>query len=55
MGDSLLSSQYIHGVYIPAALIVVGTAIVKREWLIYGVLLSVSLGAFKLFNMRMSH
>ncbi|KAL2123371.1 hypothetical protein VTJ04DRAFT_3826 [Mycothermus thermophilus] len=52
MGDSLLSSQYIHGVYIPAALIVVGTAIVKREWLIYGVLLSVSLGAFKLFNMQ---
>lgn len=51
---SILSSQYIHGVYIPSALLIVGTAIVKMEWVIYAVALAALLGAWKVYNNRMS-
>lgn len=51
---SALSSQYIHGVYIPSALLIVGTAIVKKEWVIYAVAVAVLLGAWKVYNNRMS-
>lgn len=51
---SVLSSQYVHGVYIPSALLIVGTAIVKMEWVIYAVALAVLLGAWKVYNNRMS-
>lgn len=45
--------QYINGVYIPAGLIVLGTLIVKREWLPYAVAVAAILGAWKIYNNRM--
>lgn len=49
---SLSSRQYIDGIYIPAGLLVVGTFIVKREWLPYAVALALALGAFKFVRTR---
>lgn len=42
----------LHGVYIPAALLVVGVALVKLEWVGYAILASVSLALFKLWRGR---
>ncbi|KAF2834549.1 ferredoxin reductase-like protein [Patellaria atrata CBS 101060] len=44
--------QYINGIYIPGVLIVVGCAIVKKEWLPYAVVLSVFLGGWKMWSTR---
>jgi len=44
------SSQYVNGVYIPAGLLLVGTAIMKTEWLPYAVALAAVLGAWKVFS-----
>ena len=49
---SLLSKQYVDGIYIPAGLLVFGTFIVKREWLPYAVALALALGAFKFIRTR---
>jgi len=51
---SFLSPQYVHGVYIPSALLIVGTAIVKMEWVIYAVAMAALLGAWKVYNNRTS-
>ncbi|KAK9459357.1 uncharacterized protein V1516DRAFT_679674 [Lipomyces oligophaga] len=40
----------LHGLYIPMALIVVGTAIVKLEWVPYSIILALSLGALKVWR-----
>ncbi|KAK0669451.1 putative NADH-cytochrome b5 reductase [Cercophora samala] len=47
MSDSLLAKKYVDGIYIPAGLIVFGTAILKREFLHYAVLVAIVLGAIK--------
>lgn len=52
MGESLLSRKYFDGIYIPAGLLVVGTAIVKIEWTLYAVLAAIALGGLKFFNTR---
>ncbi|KAL2270426.1 hypothetical protein VTJ83DRAFT_2610 [Remersonia thermophila] len=52
MGESLLARKYIDGVYIPFALLLVGTAIVKRDWLVYSAILGVTLGSLKIFNLQ---
>ncbi len=52
--SSAFSSQYINGVYIPSALLIVGTAIVKKEWVIYAVAVAALLGAWKVYNNRAS-
>ncbi len=49
---SFLSPQYINGVYIPSGLLLVGVAIVKREWLPFAVVLAVLLGAWKVYINR---
>jgi cytochrome-b5 reductase len=54
MDESLLSKKHINGVYIPAGLLVLGTFIVKREWVPYAIVLAVALGGFKLYNSRES-
>jgi cytochrome-b5 reductase len=54
MAESLLARKYFDGIYIPVGLLVVGTAIVKREWTAYALLLGVALGAIKFFNTRTS-
>ncbi|KAK9484253.1 hypothetical protein V1527DRAFT_520631 [Lipomyces starkeyi] len=40
----------LHGIYIPAGLIIIGTAIVKREWIVYSVILAFSLSALKVLR-----
>ncbi|EPS40285.1 hypothetical protein H072_5897 [Dactylellina haptotyla CBS 200.50] len=45
-----LISTPLHGLYIPMGLLVVGTAIVKIEWVGYAVVLAVTLAAFKIFR-----
>ncbi|KAK4106147.1 ferredoxin reductase-like protein [Parathielavia hyrcaniae] len=50
MAESLLARKYIDGIYIPLGLLVVGTAIVKREWTAYALLLGIALGAIKFRN-----
>ncbi|KXX78212.1 NADH-cytochrome b5 reductase 1 [Madurella mycetomatis] len=50
MSDSLLARKYIDGIYIPVGLLVVGTAIVKREWTVYALLLGIVLGSVKFYN-----
>ncbi|KAI9799942.1 MAG: NADH-cytochrome b5 reductase [Sarcosagium campestre] len=49
---SALAPQYIHGIYIPVGLLLVGTAIVKIEWLPYAAIVGVILGAWKVYNNR---
>lgn len=51
--QSLLSTP-LHGLYIPAGLIVAGTAIVKIEWTHYAVGLAAVLMAFKVYRGKSS-
>jgi len=44
------SSENVNGIYIPSALIIVGTAIVKKEWLPYAAALAAVLSAWKVFS-----
>jgi hypothetical protein len=44
--------QLINGIYIPSGLIIMGTAIVKMEWLAYAVVITALLAAIKLFRTR---
>jgi len=47
--STFLAPQYVHGVYIPSALLLVGTAIVRKEWLPYAAVLALVLGGWKVF------
>lgn len=44
-----MSKQYINGVYIPSILLIVGVAIIKKEWVPYAVLLASLAGGYKIF------
>jgi len=44
------SKGMIDGVYIPSALLIVGTAIVKIEWLPYAITVALLLGGFKIYG-----
>lgn len=46
----LMSSSYINGIYIPSTLLVLGTLIVKSEWVGYAIALSLLLSGWKIFN-----
>ncbi|CAJ2506180.1 Uu.00g003100.m01.CDS01 [Anthostomella pinea] len=46
----LTSKRYIDGIYIPAALLVFGTFIVKRDWVPYAALVAITLGMWKYFS-----
>lgn len=50
--EPLTSKKYIDGIYIPAALLVVGVALTKREWLPYAVVLALALSAIKFSRTR---
>lgn len=54
MSTSALSPGYVHGVYIPSALLIVGTLIIKKEWAPFAVLIAAALGGWKVFNNRKS-
>lgn len=50
--EPLSSKKYVDGIYIPAGLLVVGVAIVKKEWLPYAVLVTLALSAIKFWRSR---
>ncbi|KAI9841015.1 MAG: NADH-cytochrome b5 reductase [Sclerophora amabilis] len=50
--SSIFAPQYIHGVYIPSALLVVGTAICKKEWIPYAMIMALFFGSWKVYNNR---
>lgn len=52
--ESLLSRHLIDYVYVPAALLIVGTLIVKKEWTPYSVLIAVAFGTYNFYNFRTS-
>lgn len=52
MAASPFEPQYVHGIYIPSALLLVGTYIVKSDWLPYAVGLAVVLGGWKVYASR---
>ncbi|MCJ1430107.1 NADH-cytochrome b5 reductase [Sticta canariensis] len=47
-----LSPQYINGIYIPSALLMVGVGIVKKQWLPYAAVLALVLGSWKVYSNR---
>jgi len=50
MTISPLAPQYIHGVYIPSGLLLVGTYIVKSEWLPYALGVAILLSGWKVYQ-----
>jgi hypothetical protein len=50
MAISPLAPQYLHGVYIPSALLLVGTYIVKSEWLPHALVVAILLGGWKIYQ-----
>lgn len=52
MSDSFLSRSYFDAVYIPAGLIVVGTAILKTDYVPYACALALALGSYRFYDMR---
>ncbi|KAL7798397.1 ferredoxin reductase-like protein [Trichoderma ceciliae] len=50
--DGVFARQYIDYIYVPAALLVVGTVIVKSEWTPYAVLVAVVLGTYNYFSFQ---
>lgn len=50
--EPLSSKKYVDGIYIPVGLLVVGVAIVKKEWLPYAVVVALALGAVKFWRSR---
>ena len=49
---SFLSPQYINGIYIPSGLLIVGVAIIKKEWLPYALAVALALGSWKIYVNR---
>lgn len=52
--EPLTSKKYVDGIYIPAGLLILGTAITKRDWLPYAVVLTLALGVLKFIRTRKS-
>ena len=52
---SLLSPQFINGVYIPSGLLILGVGIIKFEWLPFAVAVSLVLGAWKIYSAGQWH
>jgi hypothetical protein len=50
MAVSPLAPQYVHGVYIPSALLLLGTYIVKSEWLPHALVVAILLGGWKVYQ-----
>ena len=48
--NSLLSPQFINGVYIPSGLLLLGVGIIKFEWLPFAIAVSLVLGAWKIYS-----
>lgn len=50
--NSWYSSQYLDGIYIPCALLIFGTAIIKNEWIPYAITIALILGSYKIWENR---
>ena len=50
--SGLLSKQYVNFIYIPSALVLVGCAIIKADWLPFAGLVVSALGAWQYYDMR---
>ncbi|RFU81764.1 nitrate reductase [Trichoderma arundinaceum] len=50
--ESAFARQYVDYIYVPAALLVVGTVIVKSDWTPYAVLVAVVLGTYNYFSFQ---
>lgn len=50
--ESLLSRKFMDGVYIPAGLIIVGTWIVKPQYIIHAIAIAIALGGIKFLRMQ---
>ncbi|KAK9470561.1 uncharacterized protein V1510DRAFT_422651 [Dipodascopsis tothii] len=48
--EERLLSTPLHGIYIPSALLIVGTLIVKREWVVYSIIAALTLSALKVMR-----
>jgi cytochrome-b5 reductase len=44
------SPQYVNGVYIPSALLLIGISIVQRAWLPYAIAFVAVVGGYKLYS-----
>jgi cytochrome-b5 reductase len=53
--NTFLSRQLIDYVYVPAALLVVGTLIVKREWTPYSVAIALAFGTYNFFQFQIKN
>jgi hypothetical protein len=49
-----LSKYHVNGIYIPAFLLLLGTAICKIEWVPYAAILAVVLGGWQFYDLRTS-
>ena len=49
---TLTGPEYVHGLYIPAGLILAGCAIIKLEWMPYALALTLALGTWKFYELR---
>ena len=47
-----LTPQYITGVYIPSAVLILGAAVFKAQWIPLAVAVAAALGGFQYFNNR---
>lgn len=48
--NSALSPQYVTGVYIPSALLLMGVAITKKEWLPFAAIIAALLGGYRIYS-----
>lgn len=44
------SPQYVNGVYIPSALLLIGVTIIKRDWLPFAVAFAAIIGGWKIYS-----
>jgi len=44
------SPQYVHGVYIPSALLLIGITIIQRAWLPYAIAFVAVVGGWKIYS-----
>lgn len=52
MTESVFSRKYFDNVYIPVGLIILGSLIVDRRWIVHSVGVALALGAWKFYSLR---
>lgn len=49
-----LAPQYVQGVYVPSAILIVGAALVNKTWVPFAVAIAAALAGYQYFNNRES-